>query len=242
MATRYNYTGGIVTNGLVLNLDAAKTDSYPGTGTTWRDLSGNSNNGTLTNGPTYTGVSKDAAIVFDGVDDFVDCSNPLILRPSQFTTIAWIYNTDSNSRQQGIYCSYSEVLVAGYFVQVLNSPHRVRYVIGANTGSGAGLYTDVTGNTTININTWYQIVTTYDGLNMKSYVNGILDINTTWSNGIGYDDTNNRVLVGSVYTKNSGPVAFFKGSISDVQTYNRALSAAEVLQNFNALKGRYSIT
>jgi hypothetical protein len=70
MATRYNYTGGIVTDGLVLNLDAAKVDSYPGTGTTWRDLSGNNNNGTLTNGPTFSGIGKQAAIVFDGVDDY----------------------------------------------------------------------------------------------------------------------------------------------------------------------------
>jgi hypothetical protein len=70
MATRYNYTGGIVTNGLVLNLDAAKTDSYPGTGTTWRDISGNNNNGTLTNGPTFSGIGKQASIVFDGVDDY----------------------------------------------------------------------------------------------------------------------------------------------------------------------------
>ena len=71
MATRYNYTGQLITDGLVLNLDAAKRDSYPGSGTTWYDISGNGNNGTLTNGPTYTGVSKDAAIVFHGVDDYV---------------------------------------------------------------------------------------------------------------------------------------------------------------------------
>jgi hypothetical protein len=71
MSTIYNYTGGLITEGLVLNLDAAKRDSYPGSGTLWKDLSGNGNNGTLTNGPTYTGVSKDASIIFDGVDDYV---------------------------------------------------------------------------------------------------------------------------------------------------------------------------
>ena len=110
MATRYNYTGGIVTNGLVLNLDAAKTDSYPGTGTTWRDLSGNNNNGTLTNGPTYTGVSKDAAIVFDGVDDYVDCgNNSTVNLNSSFTINCWvkISPTAPSSSGKGIVGKYT---------------------------------------------------------------------------------------------------------------------------------------
>jgi hypothetical protein len=61
MATNYNYFGGIVTNGLVLDLDAAKLASYPGTGTAWYDISGNNNNGTLTNGPTFSGIGKQAS-------------------------------------------------------------------------------------------------------------------------------------------------------------------------------------
>jgi hypothetical protein len=96
MATRYNYTGGIVTNGLVLNLDAAKTDSYPGTGSIWRDLSGNSNNGTLTNGPTFSGIGKQASIVFDGSDDKVYCGSgsTIDFNVSQsFTTCCWAYLT-----------------------------------------------------------------------------------------------------------------------------------------------------
>jgi hypothetical protein len=115
-------------------------------------------------------------------------------------------------------------------------------VIGANTGSGAGLYTDITGTTTININTWYQISITYDGLNMKSYVNGVLDINTTWSNGVGYDAVNNKVIVGGTYTKTSGVVSPFKGNISNSIMYNRALSAQEVLQNYNSQKSRFGLT
>lgn len=231
---------GIITNGLVLNLDAGFTPSYPTTGTVWYDISPNGNNGALTNGPTFSSANN-GSIVFDGADDYVDCGNPSVLRPSVFTSITWIYNTDSDGRQQGVFCSYSELMVAGFFYQIWNSPHKVRYVLGANTGGGAGLYTDITGSTTINLNTWYQIAVTYDGTAMKSYVNGSLDINTNPSNGLGYDAANNKVIIGGTYTKSSGVVSRFKGNISNSFMYNRALSAAEILQNYNATKSRFGL-
>ena len=239
ICVNFNYEG-IVTDGLVLNLDAGFDPSYPTTGTTWYDLSGNSYNGALTNGPTFSSANS-GSIVFDGVDDYVDCGNPSVLRPSVFTSITWIYNTDSDGRQQGVFCSYSELMVAGFFYQIWNSPHKVRYVLGANTGGGAGLYTDITGTITINLNTWYQIAVTYDGTTMKSYVNGSLDINTNPSNGLGYDAANNKVIIGGTYTKSSGVVSRFKGNISNSFMYNRALSAAEVLQNYNAQKSRFGL-
>ena len=70
MAGRVAYYGNIVKNGLILDMDAAKRDSYPGTGTAWNDISGFQYNGTLTNGPTFNS-SNGGSIVFDGVDDRV---------------------------------------------------------------------------------------------------------------------------------------------------------------------------
>jgi len=70
MAGRISYLGGIVRNGLVLDLDAAKLDSYPKFGTTWRDITFNQNNGTLVNGPTFNS-GNGGSIVFDGVDDYI---------------------------------------------------------------------------------------------------------------------------------------------------------------------------
>jgi hypothetical protein len=233
----------IVMPGLILNLDAGITQSYPGSGTTWTDINGlgPNNNGTLTNGPTFN-TDGGGSIVFDGVDDYVDCGNPSTLRPLIFTSISWIYNTDSGGRQQGIFCSYSESPVSGFFYQVWNTPHKIRYVLGANTSGGPGVgYTDVTGSITININTWYQIVVTYDGITMKSYVNGTLDINTIPSTGFEYDVTNNKVIVGGTYTRNSGVVSLFKGNINNSIMYNRVLSATEILQNYNAQKGRFGL-
>lgn len=69
-----NHSPKIVTNGLVLYLDAANQKSYPGSGTTWTDLSGNGNTGTLTNGPTFS-ANNNGGIVFDGANDYVSISN-----------------------------------------------------------------------------------------------------------------------------------------------------------------------
>ncbi len=82
----------IITDGLVLALDAANQKSYPGSGTTWSDLSGNGNNGTLTNGPTFDS-GNNGSIIFDGVDDYITTGTT----PSQlqgnpsFTVSGWFY-------------------------------------------------------------------------------------------------------------------------------------------------------
>ena len=74
MAGRIAYYGNIVKDGLVLDLDAAKRDSYPGSGTFWKDISGGGGNGTLINGPTFSS-GNGGSIVFDGVDDYVNIPN-----------------------------------------------------------------------------------------------------------------------------------------------------------------------
>ena len=80
-----------VTSGLILNLDASNANSYPGSGTTWYDLSGNNKNGTLTNGPTFS-AANGGCIVFDGVNDYVAGGN-LGTFYSQGTISYWMYST-----------------------------------------------------------------------------------------------------------------------------------------------------
>ena len=87
MAGRIAYYGGIVKDGLILDLDAAKRDSYPSSGTVWNDISGFQNNGTLINGPTFNS-SNGGSIVFDGVDDYVQCAGSFPLTSA--TIITWI--------------------------------------------------------------------------------------------------------------------------------------------------------
>jgi hypothetical protein len=79
----------IVTSGLVMNLDAGFTPSYPRQGTTWYDVSGNDYNGALTNGPTFNSANG-GSIVFDGVDDYANNSNPSSLQNQNLTVSMWI--------------------------------------------------------------------------------------------------------------------------------------------------------
>ena len=90
MATKYSPK--IITNGLVLSLDAANNKSYPRSGTTWTDLSGNSNTGTLTNGPSFNDGNQ-GSIVFDGTDDYVNIPYNSGLIPNNLTLSAWINRT-----------------------------------------------------------------------------------------------------------------------------------------------------
>jgi hypothetical protein len=96
MAVQYA-SGKIVTSGLVLALDAADKNSYPGSGTTWTDLSGNGNNGTLVNGPTFSSANG-GSIVFDGVDDYVTCgtnSSTLVSSMTISSTFLFISYTNA---------------------------------------------------------------------------------------------------------------------------------------------------
>jgi len=141
MATRYNYTGQLVTDGLVLNLDAAKLDSYPGSGTTWRDISGNNNNGTLTNGPTFSGIGKQAAIVFDGTDDYV--TTPYTNPPAPFTFVNWVKPSAVNSTRVMFYGNSNMVAT------INSNANVILYVNG--TPQNTGTSTILTPSTNIKI-------------------------------------------------------------------------------------------
>jgi hypothetical protein len=210
----------VVDGGLVLSLDAANSLSYPGTGTVWNDLSGNGNNGTLLNGVGYNG-SNLGSLVFDGVNDRVDCGNFSV----QYLTVStWVYKT-SSSTNQGI-CRKQ----TGWAVSQYNGTLQVAPVTSwtfYNTGY------------TIPLNTWVNIVYTYSGTGTTGsqtvYINGSSIYSTTAGSGpitansnavrVGFDDNN----------------WFWGGRISNTQIYNRALTPQEILQNYNATKSRFNL-
>jgi len=210
MATRYNYTGGIVTNGLVLNLDAAKVDSYPGTGTTWNDISGNNNSVTLTNGPTFSGIGKQASIVFDGVDDTVNMGTSSIFQPSSTGTGFYVEPVSPNF-------SNSTLIVCNSY------PNYLRL--------------DVDGNTTFTLNTPVYFCFTLSGGVGAMYVNGVSKTITTQ----GTPTISNTSDTKYIMSNSPSYATYTPGAVYSTQIYNRALSAAEVSQNFNALRGRYGI-
>lgn len=227
MATNYNYFGGIVTNGLVLDLDAAKLASYPGTGTAWRDISGNNNNGTLTNGPTFSGIGKQAAIVFDGVDDY-SVTNNRVYSLTGGTLNVWV------KKLSGV---GSAVILGSYGGSgEQRSPTLFNNGLNNITWEFSNLTNRDTAVPFVN-NTWYNLSMTYDSNYLtRVYINGSLSQSESASNPGGFF---NQFNIGSYY--NGGYTAYINAQIPVVQVYNRALSATEITQNFNALRGRYGI-
>jgi hypothetical protein len=218
---------GIVTDGLVLNVDAGFTPSYPTTGTSWYDLSSNSNNVSLTNGPTFNS-SSGGSIVFDGADDYGLGAKALNYNNS-VTIESWIYPTNYPSRDGGFILSN-----LGYYLEYGTDGKLKSYFYGL---SSAGYHES---NNAVPLNTWSYANTVRDKDNntIQFYINGVLDktisnITGNINNGIG----NGRPQVGGF----TGGSYRFNGRLSNIKLYNRALSADEVLQNFNAQKGRFGL-
>jgi hypothetical protein len=227
----------IVMDGLVLNLDAGITQSYPGSGTTWTDVNGlgPKNNGTLINGPTFSGGS----IVFDGVDDRVDCSsNNLSRGNSPFSVTAWV-NTNLTTRELlfGL-DDESHLDINAYQVNGTTiSFHRFNsFVMYAPTGSFT------TGE--VQHVAWTYNGTTMNESNAKMYINGVLLTNYLFSYNAGpfnYDfNTNINNFISNKYT-NYSIASQYTGNLYGLQLYNRALTDTEVLQNYNAQKGRFGL-
>ena len=220
MATKYSPK--MVTDGLVLSLDAANTKSYPKSGTTWTDLSGNSNNGTLTNGPTFSGANG-GSIVYDGVDDQVDLSL-VSSNVNNVTTEVW-FKANTLPGDRGLFLNGSGGS-SGYGLQfgACGTVGTTLYVF------FGGLNCNVVSYGTLVTNTWYQSVytrtTSPSTLNIL-YINGISVSTNTSANP---NSPTGVTLVGH---------SAYNGYISVVRQYNRTLSAAEVLQNYNATKGRF---
>jgi hypothetical protein len=217
MATRYNYTGNMVTQGLVLNLDAAKTDSYPGTGTTWRDLSGFNNNGTLINGPTFSGLGKQASIVFDGTNDGVTIS-PIPPISQTFTFNLWINKTQSKN-------SAAIIAIQGTLFQVDNNT--ISWWSDVNYGAMTYSFTPI-------LNQWYNVCVTQNNLTSNLYINSSL-VRTSTMTSVSITRGNSCIGGWSIADRP------WLGKISSTQIYNLTLTQTEITQNFNALRGRYGI-
>jgi len=236
-ATKDKFLGeNIVTNGLVLNLDSANKDSYPGTGTTWTDLSGNGNNGTLTNGPLFLSNQNGGVIAFDGVDDYVGIANNSTINPNNgsFTIVCWV-NSDPSSGGDGwdLWVAKRSNGSNGYYVGV-NNPSGVRFMAGNN----ANQRTD-TGFIGYTYNTWAMFTAVLDRTaNTQTIIrNNFEQSSSVTPSGGTYDNSGTLSIGGDI-----GIGSYFvNGKQSIVLIYNRALSAAEIAQNYNATKTRFGL-
>ena len=226
---RYAFTPTFVQDGLVLNLDAGDTNSYPGSGTTWTDLSGNSNNGTLTNGPTYSSADG-GSIVFDGTDDYVSETSGLSdsFLQGDWTISFWVnFDVITTSSSNG------RILLQ----HGTNSSRSGLHLEQRNSSLIFGLFgDDLGGSQTLSTGTWYNITFTLNSTTrlQQIFVNGSLDNSRTAFGA--YVGTGSNTRIGGRALNFS---SYLDGKISNVVAYNRVLSAQEISQNYNLLKDRY---
>jgi len=224
------YGPQIVTDGLVLCLDAASSKSYPGSGTSWNDLSGNRNNCTLTNGPTFSSANA-GSLIFDGTNDFANFSSrTLTSAATEISCFIWLYPISDGTilsilGQSSINTGYHHSCIE------IGSSGQLRMSIWHY-----GLTNRI--NSTVSFNTWNNIGFTYSGTTLTGYLNGssLGTATLTWNKpasiyfGIMTSDSTNM-----------GTNAHGNGNISSFFTYNRALTIQEITQNFNATKGRFGL-
>jgi hypothetical protein len=217
----------IVTNGLVLNLDAGNSKSYPGTGTSWNDLSGQNNTGTLINNPTYDSANG-GSWSFNGTNNYVSVANSDSLNTPINTLICWAKSNTSTWNDNGFLMSKRNV-----------------FIMHPQVSTAAVLYYYFLNNTyvsqTINVSditAWNMYACSWDGTSINAYLNGAL--------------INSGVKTGPLNTSDTGVLEighddgfassrFLNGNIAQASIYNRALTSSEIQQNFNAVRGRYGL-
>ena len=224
----------IVNDGLIVNLDAANSKSYPGTGATWTDLSGTGNNGTLVNTPTYSS-SNNGYFTFNGNNNNANAglANVLFPGPSITRTMDFFIKPGSNTGQQiyvGIRVSTNRLYVAN---------ESGFWDVGFGDYAYNSNYTGTRANVTLS---WTHICLVINNGICTLYVNGNQTITKTADTSV---SLSGQYSIGSYFTEtardtsNDPPQGI--SDVSSFKIYNRALSLSEVLQNFNALRGRYGI-
>jgi hypothetical protein len=226
----------VVTSGLVFELDAGNPASYPGTGNDWFDLVG-SNNATLPNGATYSS-SNGGILTFDRASEQSAHAGDLGGALTTFTAETWVKFNTLDLTSGNATCTITEV----YASTPLN------YTIGCGMLGNASLWQGgyfvggawhLAGTLVPAEDTWYCMAVTYDGTDLKFYVDGelndsVADATTPQSSGLG-------IHIGERWDAPFYPQSFLDGSVPVVRLYDRDLSGAEITQNFNANRSRFGL-
>jgi hypothetical protein len=218
--------------------------SYSGTGSTITDLSGNNENGTLFNSPAYTS-GYGGYFTLNGSNQYISTSNLYDATKSEVTTVeAWVYPTSTNTN---VWSDSSNQTTTAYhamgagFIQV--GPFQ-QYISGFwNNSTGVQRVVNGAGNF---LNSWKQVVRVYNGSTCTPYLNGVAGTaaSMVWTSPVENGNGNNWFLnFGIVETTTYSGVTtgWFAGRIGVIRVYYSALTAAQVLQNYNATKDRYGL-
>lgn len=218
----------IVASGLVLNLDAGNTSSYPGTGTTWTDLTGLGNNLTLINSPTWNSAgyfSTGTTGYFTGAG-----SASIPTGNSSYTLIVWARQNSSWGSARGL------ISIGGFWS--VNQSNALRTASNTSVGNFEHYWwgNDMTvsnNNANLLVGTWFMVTAQYDGTTRKVWAN---TTNVASDTPVGHNVASSTVQVGKTYS-----TEYFQGDIAIAQIYNRALSSSEITQNYNYYKSRFGL-
>ena len=226
------YNPNVVTNGLVLCVDAANNKSYSGSGTAWNDMTLSGNNGTLINGPTFNS-GNGGSIVFDGINDYSSFPTGFISSLTSFSVDSWFYWTD-NGNWSRIFDFGTGTNVYTYLTPSSDNA-KVRFAITVSSfGSEQRLETSK-----FTSNTWNNVVITLSGTTGRMYVNGSL-VQTNTGMTLNFSSLGSTALNYLGRSQwSSDP--YLSGRISKFSIYNTALTADQVLQNYNAFRGRFGL-
>lgn len=226
----FNFSPKIITDDLILYLDAANTKSYLSSAPSkWRDISKNDNDIVLANNPTFNS-SNLGSILFDGIDDYGDTSynSDFDLSSTDYTLEGW-FNSNSFSSGQMLISKDTFGVNFDWGLYIVNSTTLTFYSNGTATNVTATVPTMSTGQ-------WYNYVVTSVSGDINIYLNSVLYETQTMS-------TSNNSLVRITIGCSSwnSPTSFMNGKISIIKVYRKGLSENEVLQNYNAFKGRFNL-
>jgi hypothetical protein len=224
--------GQIVTSGLQVNLDAGNTASYSGSGTTWTDLTGNGRNATLVNTPTYSSANSGYLSFVAASLQYATVAN--IGSINRWTVEAWFRPSASLS---GIVTSVVSNEFNGSILNFSLGTNRAPTSYNLCAGFYDGAWRTTNGYAPT-LNQWVQVVGVYDGTTVTQYTNGAVLNSLTYS---GTPTSGGGIRIARRWDDTLTSTNFYSGDISVIRIYNIALSAPQVLQNFNAVRGRYSL-
>ena len=226
----------LVTDGLSLYLDAANTKSYPGSGTTWIDMSGKGNDGTLLSGAAFDSGNK-GTIDLDGTNDRVDInySPTLAFSNGIISCEIWVY-IDALGNGFPLICKRGNGATNNDrpYVFGIHGDGYCRWIL---TDNGSGITVCDTA-VLFEAGRWYHILATHDNSNSKIYLNGV-EVKSVSSSINALETTNNNIKtrIGFRHT-NTGSI-YGNGRVAMARIYSKALTETEVKQNYNAHKWRY---
>jgi hypothetical protein len=224
-------TPPIVTNGLVLHLDAANIRSYPKSGTTWTDLSGNGNNGTLVSSPTFDN-SNGGNISIPSTVSYIDYGTAFTLGAGDFAIDVWFKNNTTNAGIRALIEKRGPSFTTGGW-NLRGSPTQVSWEQ-LTSGTYYGL---VIGS--ISGTSWYNVILTRIGTTITGYINGIAGGVQT-GDSTNYNYTSTSIKSGTNSSANLSPGGDF--SLGSIKIYKgQGLNQSQVLQNYNAQKSRFNL-